>query len=107
TNWHKYQSALEDPESPSDVGRYMHAQAQMIDKLTGTLSKLDPNGDDQEHFDAFVAALNGASGLFDQLADAAKADDSPKMEAISAHCDDAGAKADSTAKALGADACAG
>jgi len=107
TNWHKYQSTLEDPESADDVGRYMHAQAQMIDTLTGTLAKLNPSGDDQQHFDAFVAALDGASDLFDQMADAAKADDSPQMEAISARFDEAGAKVDTTAKALGATACTG
>jgi hypothetical protein len=107
TNWHKYQSALEDPESPSDVGRYMQDQADMIDKLNRALAKLDPNGDDKQQFDAFVAALNGARDLFAQMADAAKADDSPKMESISSRFDDAGAKVDTTAKALGAKACSG
>ena len=106
-NWHKYQSALEDPESPSDVGRYMGDQARMIKELNGALSQLDPGGDDQQDFDAFVAALNGARDLFVQMADAAKADDSARMEATSARFDQAGAKVDTTAKALGVKACAG
>jgi hypothetical protein len=107
TSWHKNQSALDDPESANDVGRYMHAQAQMIDKLTGTITKLNPSSDDQQHFDSFVAALNRASGLFGQMADAAKADDSSRMESISSKFDDAGAKVDTTARALGVKACTG
>ena len=60
-----------------------------------------------DDFDSFVAALSGASGLFGQMADAAKADDSSRMESISSKFDDAGAKVDTTARALGVKACTG
>lgn len=107
TNWHKQQAALADPDSGSDVERYMRDQAGQIDKLTDNLSKLSPGDGDRPQLEALLASLTAASDLFNKMGDAAKAQNSPQMEAISSRFDKAGAAIDKAAKDLGAPACGG
>jgi hypothetical protein len=96
---------LGEPQSASELTEVLRKGQDVAAEQVAKLRELTPPEDVQEKVDTAYATLDEQVALFDDMADAAEANDEAKMQEISEQLDQLNGKADEIAKEIGLTTC--